>query len=372
MKIAAFALLLSGVLTATLAPIATVSAGDWNQPGRPARGWSTGNISSNDQIRQSVVRTSEVSGWSTSLPAQYHFRPWSAERQSAGYPQPAPLQRQAAMVNHSPVWSRRPLNTGFTRIPSPHYRFRPLPAGEPHPPVAPQAVTYRTTNISIPNHYVYRPLNPVKKIQTRPATPKWPPRYSQALPAAPRYGYPYRPMMMAPSALDRHAMTPPALRSAQQRPNPRYVYGGNYFSGLRYRPDNRGYTSARYDWPGYGLAREPGNGFSRGPGHLRFRPVPGFPALPAYAYAPGVLPPTMAYRPAMARQDYRPHKPYHYPDRRGMSDASAATYNDRINWYDGRTDGDGAWYKLTEQREWPRVSQNWPGSGEFYSTDPPE
>jgi hypothetical protein len=28
-----------------------------------------------------------------------------------------------------------------------------------------------------------------------------------------------------------------------------------------------------------------------------------------------------------------------------------------VDWYDGQADGEGAWYKLAGQGEWPRVSQ---------------
>ncbi|MET0089898.1 MAG: hypothetical protein ABW068_07730 [Candidatus Thiodiazotropha sp.] len=32
-----------------------------------------------------------------------------------------------------------------------------------------------------------------------------------------------------------------------------------------------------------------------------------------------------------------------------------------VDWYDGRSDGEGAWYKLVESKEWPRVTQHWTG-----------
>jgi hypothetical protein len=39
---------------------------------------------------------------------------------------------------------------------------------------------------------------------------------------------------------------------------------------------------------------------------------------------------------------------------------SAAPNRHGVDWYDGMGDGEGAWYKLTGQQAWPRVSQYLP------------
>jgi hypothetical protein len=46
----------------------------------------------------------------------------------------------------------------------------------------------------------------------------------------------------------------------------------------------------------------------------------------------------------------------HYPEMSGVG----IPKRHGVDWYDGMADGEGAWYQLTGQQAWPRVSQQLP------------
>ncbi|MES9968725.1 MAG: hypothetical protein ABW092_01745 [Candidatus Thiodiazotropha sp.] len=228
---------------------------------------------------------------------------------------------------------------------------------------APARWTYRPAQIEIPNHYVYRPLKVKPTRHTADRQRVRPPTE----PVIEPYGvkqwdpmpYGYHPMgtPMPYSALpsyDPYLYTPRDNRYTAYRPSERYYYGNRHSS--RY-PSPRVYSSPRYT--GY----MPINRHRYRP---ITRPVTGrypYPVRPAWiASSPYPAPndpwrsPAWSY-PNTMTPAWQPAMGMPYP---GMQQAMrhpgmANPYG--INWYDGRGDGEGAWYKLAGQQEWPRVSQ---------------
>ncbi|MES9859237.1 MAG: hypothetical protein ABW157_03695 [Candidatus Thiodiazotropha sp. LLP2] len=359
MKIAAFALLLSGVFTTTMAPFASAEAGGSYAPGQYQGYWSAYGGASNYLPNQRVGQSQTASGWSASgMPPNYRFRPLSGKRQPAWRAGMNPVWRQQPTVAYHPAAQTRP--AGYARSPqmrSPqNYRFRPISQSGQQPELSPPQVAYRPTNINIPAHYVYRPLNPVKKVQRHSYPRNYPPTYRPA----PAYGFtPYMPMRSAP-AFPYHA-TP----KARSLPGPRYAYGRQPYPDFRFRPTDRAYGPPVYPAASYSLNRVPGYA-PRWADRPKFRPSPRFqPPIPAYvdpfyAHSPGYAYPAMANTwPRERWGRYRPSYPQPNPSWQGTPDTSNGIANSRVDWYDGRADGEGAWYKLTQQQDWPRVSHNW-------------
>ncbi|MCG7945884.1 MAG: hypothetical protein N0E59_08670 [Candidatus Thiodiazotropha taylori] len=353
MKIAAFALLLSGVFTATMIPTAELKAeggyGAAKYPWQSAAVNGVPGYGANWQHRQ----PNSVGNRFTSSPSAYRFRPWSGER---------PRTAQGAAPHY----------TAYNQMQQSHqgYRFRPMkPAQAPRQVAATPAVAYRPANITIPDHYVYRPLNPVKKANPRSYANNTPRVYPQM----PRYGYgAYQPV---PAMQPVYRADPRMI----QRPSPaaRYVYGNGRYSGHKFRPDHRGYAPVAYGnyrRPPMQMNRMPGYAYSRRPEPFRFRPAPQLRMpQPAYAYLPANRYPGMVqpYQAGVAPWGrYAAPMPYAYPNWRMPAERYAGTDNKRVNWYDGHSDGEGAWYKLTQQQSWPQVSQNWSGENNVYSQGP--
>lgn len=234
-------------------------------------------------------------------------------------------------------------------FPMGQYRFRPM-QDQPRPQVFTQP-RYLPLQVPIADHYVFRPLNPVTKPAAYPRLAYQRPVMPQTLPA-------WRPQ-------DRFIRE---ARAMQPDPRGRYVYGGYPLA----RP------AWRQTWSGRGM---PARGYGENPAarhfvqrmpvDYRYRPLTGMPAdrswagdrfvprmrrdmppAPGYyaaqypAYGQPPLPPpawTMGYPPPM-RTVYRPETAPPMPKRYGT------------DWYDGRGDGDGAWYKLAGVTG-PTVSQ---------------
>ncbi|MCG8488996.1 MAG: hypothetical protein MI756_16100 [Chromatiales bacterium] len=351
MKIAAFALLLSGVFTTTMIPTAELKAEGGYGAGKspwqiPASNNATGYGQNWYQGQPNYAGNRFAA-----RPSAYRFRPWSGERQ--------PTPQKA-----------RPSYSAFNPMQQPHqgYRFRPMKQTQATPPaaVASPAVAYRPANITIPDHYVYRPLNPVKK--AKPSV--YANNTSRAYPHFPRYGYgAYRPMPARPTA---HPVNPGVID--RPLPTPRYVYGSGLHSGHKFRPDHRVYAPTAYGRPMPTMNPMPGYAYNRWPQPLRFRPAPQFRVpQPAYAYLPPNRYPGMVHHyPAGGTPWGRYAAPMaqHYPNWQTQPERHAGSDSKRVNWYDGRSDGEGAWYKLTQQQNWPQVSQNWTGQNNLYSQRP--
>jgi hypothetical protein len=217
------------------------------------------------------------------------------------------------------------------------YRFRPM--DRQRRAAAPMKWTYRPSRIDIPNHYVYRPLR-VK--HNRNATdqrisnaPRVPGTYDYGFkPRDSRY-HGYRPFR-APSydayryhdRNQRYAAERSTGRYTGQPMARRYSYLRDY-SASRYagRMPSGGYVFRPLDRPGRDAYRYRGQ-----PRRYSANPYP----VPGYQHrVPG-----WDYRYAMQQPIQRPNMPNRYG----------------VDWYDGRGDGEGAWYQLAGQQEWPRVS----------------
>lgn len=320
--------------------------------------------------------------------AQYRFRAW--ERGNASQPQPnqkthTPVARPAQAVSYwggNPAARMRPVTRSTVGTPprqhverrlrpmsgtahvlpqvaassgNAQYRFRPLrqeslsqPAGQ---------LRYRPIQVKIPEQAIFRPLNPV----ARSMPPVQNSRQQYFMPP---------PVLPYPSADVRTQRHP---YSAQPIPSGRFVY--NY-------PDQR-------RWSGYG----PWTAY--GPN----RDVYNRPAVPRYAQMPAR---PLNFRPQPAfRAEVRPpaYRPYRFAQHNLMRPNQRHTYNpgwrsrypypvpnyavrhqhqpvllgarpqwqpvrsaDRsTDWYDGRGDGNGAWYQLVKNTG-PAVTQQWSAS----------
>lgn len=284
---------------------------------------------------------------------RYRFRPW--EGRKSGFD-----QSRRAVASTQPSW--RPANpvlfTGYPgQSPDSRYRFRPMEVREEINP--PPRWTYRPAQIEIPNHYVYRPIKAKRASNSvdhrRLAAP--------VPPAIEGYGYTApRPGMIAPGS--------PPIRYLPNRYLPGYnpAWQARWNPGYQgYRADIAGYPAQRrvaaprytanmpvsryrfrplnqpgpqaYPYPGE-RARYAANPYFATPGQARYMSGQPYP-YPWYRYG---MPPRVPPTPAMARAGWRPLMPNPYG----------------VDWYDGQADGEGAWYKLAEQQQWPRVSQHEP------------
>ncbi len=313
----------------------------------------------------------------------FRFRPWDGTNasqlpQRPVYPRPADSSHWGgARVNGGPAyvpavpaenpqqfqpWSTagwRPSGTPVGRMPrrtadqpwsAQGYRFRPLaPARQSQ---LDRQIRYRSLQVQIPDRYVFRPLNPVARTAT-PPTPRQP-AWSYP-PVAYSMGYngytPYASMPPGSWNPDVYAAPayaalpwggmPPAygrpLRMPQQHyPPPAYAQGMNPMP--RFRPD-RPLGRDHYGQRGHGqrYARQ----------HPAWR-RPMTPQAPYWAYQRRI--PLYAYngygwdRRTEQRQTIPPARLNRYG----------------TDWYDGRADSEGAWYRLAVEAA-PAISQSWEG-----------
>jgi hypothetical protein len=263
----------------------------------------------------------------------YRFRPWHGSAGDA-----AKLARKTQNV---------PQPYADRSWPTRGYRFRPLPP-------APQArretaLRYRPLRVQIPDRYVFRPLNPV----TRSAAP----RRSQP-PAAlyPPVGYPmagreYLPYAYTPSysgfyrpyTAGSHRPAPwqgvaPVYRQPH-RLAPNTTYPATVAQGMQYKPRFRPWAYRGRGW----------NRTSRAGYRQRYagrHPARQYP-LPAPAWAYQYRAPNYA------------HPGYGFGERTVQRLPSPPARLNRYgtDWYDGRGDGEGAWYRLVMESA-PAVSQS--------------
>ncbi len=344
MKFAAFAFLITGLAAGMLLPGQASSAqgvapgGVWghNSPLTPTMGYPDNPVTSG-----------------------YRFRPWSEAERSR---QHAPPNSRASSV---PPWGgyagMRSAPGQTTRV-APRYRFRPLAPQPRSAPPQPQGYVYRPMQIEIPGQYVYRPLNPVKQAPRpsyRPPLPTGFPRYAGRPRVPGGYAYPRYPAY--------YPQPPMGLRT---QPQSRYVYGNPYM-GPRFRPQPAAdryvaHYSRPYQGPIPGYANR----------ERRMRPLPGYPQRyvwrpwgephPSRGYGsqsgyPGRYDTAMRERPVWEPRGL-PQAVAPVTPNPGAASRRMVQNRYGVDWYDGQTDGDGAWYKLVENKEWPRVSQR--GTGE--------
>lgn len=236
---------------------------------------------------------------------------------------------------------------------SSQYRFRPMEKAQfARDYRQPQ---YRSLQVQIPAHYVFRPLNPIRRSAA--------PAVSQRAYRAP---YPYMPY---PNAGYRPVYPYPV----QPLPMSRYAYGGGY-------PTEAGWYGAApaISAPGWRTPYRPAMPpyYAQGMGSpARFRalpePLPGTSArrngYPGPAHRQMVPPPRYTYESPYWRWHYRP-----LPQTSGYPAAGQTAFRpvrspERLNrfgtdWYDGRGDDEGAWYKLTSE-SLPAVTQQWADDG---------
>ncbi|MCU7845498.1 MAG: hypothetical protein KZQ93_16845 [Candidatus Thiodiazotropha sp. (ex Monitilora ramsayi)] len=227
------------------------------------------------------------------------------------------------------------------------YRFRPL-----HRVKAPEShgrLKYRPMQVHIPDQARFRPLNPVARTKPYPVRTA---QYRRDLP---------RPYSTA-GYWPRYDIYP------QPAPTGRYVYS---------------YPAGRH-WPGFNPRREPWqqhmapaqsvmSGYARrDSSQVRFRPQP---TPRNTAFQPGRLPRFAQRRftqpPNWSKNRPRGYHLYPYPAPTTVARQwppapmgyrpqwqPPVTAQQRTDWYDGRGDGEGAWYQLTS-RSMPVVTQRW-------------
>lgn len=317
------------------------------------------------------------------MQSSYRFRPWQGDsdpshrgtryswRHAANRPQnawwgnapmpgyalyPQYQQPHNSVSSESAKWRMRaPVYQGNTTTNGFKYRSQDVQQQMDNP----LKWTYRPAQLQIPNHYVYRPLRVVKQ-QQQPSQQRMQPLSRQILPA-----YNYAPG--DPAIYGRAGYRPHYVE--QNLPSKRYVYGNNSYAQV---------------WPQYTAPSMPSTGYSvpwtspvsrytgrAGFNRPRFRPLitsgsvsyhhPGqrnrfvqnfYPAPPGYPVVDN------RWRYPIGMNNVWPPRintPYPMPGVATQPASLPSRYG--VDWYDGHSDGDGAWYKLAERQEWPRVSQ---------------
>ncbi|MCU7883053.1 MAG: hypothetical protein KZQ82_02535 [Candidatus Thiodiazotropha sp. (ex Lucinoma annulata)] len=396
MRFKLFALLASGIFSLTLLPLATASAevvpqyyanSQWKfMPGQGVVPTMPYSFSDSRHYAAQQVAWQKGGNHPYNVESSYRFRPWQGDsshrhrgtrfswRHTASKPQNAwrgnsPMRRYALypqfqqpqnIVSPEPTYWRAPAQNrapgyqGYTTTNG--FKFR---TQNVHQQMDNSLKwTYRPAQLQIPNHYVYRPLQVIKQKQPL-VQQRMQPLAQQNLPA---YGY----TPGDPTIYGRTGYRPRHVE--QDPPSRRYVYGNSY---------------ARV-WPQYAAPLRPSVGYpvpgttpvSRYTGRTgfnrpRFRPLnpsglvryhhPGqrnrfvqnfYPAPPGYP----VMDNRWRYPVGMDNVwPPRINTPYPMPGVATQRPALPSRYG--VDWYDGHSDGDGAWYKLAERQEWPRVSQ---------------
>jgi hypothetical protein len=223
----------------------------------------------------------------------------------------------------------------YAQLRSQSYRFRPMER-EPRGTASLKGI-YRPAQFEIPNHYVYRPLQ-VKRNRNlvdqqrlrRPTgrgmhvygyTPSPIPYSGLAVPSSESFRYPDRYRRdYAERLADRDFGQPIASRypNSQGDPSPRYS-GQVPFDELRFRPLKRS------KWDGY---------------HGR---------SDRYAADPGSVPNYQSWPPDWGCQygmqsGWYPRMPMPHPGMQQAMRRAKMPNRYGTNWYDGRGDGEGAWY----------------------------
>jgi hypothetical protein len=325
--------------------------------------------------------------WQRQMPSQsrYRFRPWSGDRRW-GEPSVSRVNAPVAPANRSvSYWGGVPAaraqfvnrpedgkrQTGrmrpayrpwMTPVPgrpanpyqAQHYRFRPMEGARfGHDDGQPR---YRSLQVQIPERYVFRPLNPMRR-STAPITVSHQP-YRAPYPYMPYPNAGYRPVYPYP---------------VQPLPMHRYAYGGYPAAGGLYGaapaipvPGWRvPYVSAMPPYYAQGMSS---------PNRLRPLPEP-LPSSTARrhgyygpAYREMAPPPRYTYEsPNWGNQRYRPWSWTGGQPAAGQTASRPVQPHAKLNrygtdWYDGRGDGEGAWYQLTEESS-PAVTQQWGDDG---------
>ena len=298
--------------------------------------------------------------------AGYRFRPWEGSVDTHRQPQ-RPFPQQApvsANRGYQPGWRptsapaasaqpATPLAYPARRVgyntashPMPGYRFRPLQKAQSagHE----QTQRYRPIQVQIPDRYVFRPLNPVAR--PTPARRTAPPAPMTPVYAGPPLqgnwpGYAYAPprQQSRPSYWGHSPYAPtPGYGRSMGYPDPRWAFRPNpyprtHFPGRNtmpgFRPRSRAEVAANA--PFY-----PHPQFRPHPLQRRYAPGPSYVWRPEQRRFPGYQSPYAA----APRSVYRPPVTPARLNRYGM------------DWYDGRGDGEGAWYRLTLKSS-PTISQ---------------
>ncbi len=355
-------------------PLSGVSASGWDGPQYRPGSYVYPSVTTGNRTLPSDYDSPTGRGYYRPQPAAtrqtgpvspYRFRAWQPSSdprsmQHVSYWGGGTMPRQPAWEmsypksqNRPPLTGMRPAGSG-NAFPMSQYRFRPLPA-EPRPQVVSQP-RYLPLQVPIAEHYVFRPLNPVSRPQPSPRFAYQRPQMPMAMPARPQYQFNRPARVMQPYQSGRYAYgVYPSARPAWQpewtqrnlpardyrqfRLPPRDIAQGMPLD-YRYRPlaampSNRqrlGNRYAPYNWRGV-------------------PPPPQYLAMQYGPYGQRPVPPpwAMGYPPAM-RTAYRPEAMPAMPKRYGT------------DWYDGRGDGEGAWYKLAGVSG-PAVTQQWHDAG---------
>lgn len=314
------------------------------------------------QASHNLVRHNAYENRPMAYQGDYRFREWNRggliqSRQRNAGPQGAvsywggnPLRQlsPAAGRNSSAGYTNQPTDSRHTYQPpgmayaQPQYRFRPL---QKRVPVEAQPrLKYRPMQVEIPQHVRFRPLNPVAQARPRHTQDN---RYRQIWPQPNHY-----------------AQRQPTYNNQPQIwQGNRYVY--HYPAARGWHPDNSAWQApvpqpmmpGPMAMPGYAW-REPAP---------RFRPQP----LPRQMYYPPAYPRHAHNRGPYWGQNRQAGYPVHpqpvpniynrYASRLPVARPQWQPPVDRnrgTDWYDGRRDGEGAWYQLAK-RNLPAVSQRW-------------
>jgi hypothetical protein len=399
MRYKTYALLISGIFSLLLMP--STFAMEGKNPGsfswRPLADQNVRTSSGKGLFRQvgySIRPESDPRRWRRHYPQQvqqsYRFRPWSdghaqVYRPATDKPATGPSAHDRALTAYqapSAVPLPQPPTHSLASTPvvnsggSPGYGlhnphgFRPMDQ-QPRRGTSNQW-TYRPAQLNIPNHYVYRPLRPQN---TRYRGDRQHNRRVAPMPGVNNVAFRAQDPVYHGYQSSRLPMMP--YRTASY-PRPHY-YSGPYHYPDPYQypiPYNRFAANRTADGNSsqgerIGKQRAWSRWIPRYTGQVRynryrFRPLDrpqwgrySYPKQPdintAYPY------PVSDYQRIernrnhynTIKQAWPPSMVLHYP---GMQNPAAPNRHG-VDWYDGMGDGEGAWYKLTAQQAWPRVSQ---------------
>ncbi|MEW8050523.1 MAG: hypothetical protein AB2792_03060 [Candidatus Thiodiazotropha sp.] len=393
-----YALLILGIFSVMLMPPTSAEEGATIYPDagkwRPIQSQDPRKANWNGFSRQpgqNVWPAAWAQGNNHSLhrPQSYNFRPWnghagqhkrfaSTTQETGRMPHNMPDNRafvtppdlhnpgyqgpQGAVISQQSYWRpvTQSVRTGFPGYgANSQYRFRPMDREQRRG--APTRWTYRPAQLEIPNHYVYRPL----KVHNSRKYREQQRRRMPTIPGMQDYGYNPRDAMRY--GYDRSWLPLPGLAASPYDP-PRYLDRYNQFlpaqSNDRYRwrgdsvgyPIHRGYSAPRYTgqipFTGHRFRPLARSGWDR----YRYRGMPDRYATRSYPV------PNYQWR-RSGWVNYDAMRRGWHPQMAGMPQPMGRPEIPNrygVNWYDGRGDGEGAWYKLAGQQEWPRVSHYLP------------
>lgn len=369
MRYQSWMLLIAGLFTL---PHLAFSAGAWGVPEAYSKEYATsaGIRPESTSLRPYSVPTQHIklphyAEMAAQMRAQgYRFRPLdraspSREHKQGRYPQQPARSYRGGMPPEG--WRATARERVAVQVPQSRYpwqmgqhwstqgyRFRPLPPARQAR--VERTIRYRPLQLQIPERYVFRPLNPVAPaaapMRYRPPAAPYPPLgYTMAGRGFRPHAYdPYNLRTHASYAVPPHAPAPssavaPVSRQSQ-RMSLRTAYPWADARDMSRMPRFRPWSYA---------GRNRNDRWIYAPSYARRSPAWHYPTpvqLPAWAYQHR---PPLYSQPTYGSAAYTEQRPTVPPTRLNRYGA---------DWYDGRGDGEGAWYRLALETT-PDVSPSW-------------